>query len=93
MTPEYQYQKAVDLATGMARVTTRENVLQVTWLPFQLLYTELVKRKEIMPITSFDRARKMMYWNEAKEAQPNAGKTKLIWLVQAVYVYDLILAA
>lgn len=90
MTPDEQYNKAAELATGMAKVTTREQVKQVTWLPFQLLYVEMAKRKEIPAMIDLSKKEKLKYWNQAKEAQPNAKRYKQIWISQSLYLYDLI---
>lgn len=92
MTNDYLYEKAIELATGMARVTTRDQVKVVTWLPFQLLYVELVKRKEITPISEMDQQGKEKYWAEVCKAQPGSAKYKKIWIWQSLFVYDLITA-
>lgn len=88
MTPDDQYNAAVELATGMARVTTREKVLQSTWTPFQLLYVELAKRKEITPLAWQDKETKEKYWREVRGL--NAPRFKKIWICQALLIYDLI---
>lgn len=90
MTSQQQYDKAAELATGMAKVTTREQVKIVTWLPFQLLYVEMARRKEIPAMIELSEKEKLKYWNEAKEAQPNAKRYKQIWIMQSLYLWDLI---
>lgn len=87
MTP---YQSAAKLAMGMYNITTRDQVKVVTWLPFQLLYVEMVKAKEIPALRELPQDKKEMYWREAKEAQPNGPKYKQIWIVQSLYMFDLI---
>lgn len=87
MTP---YQSAIELAIGMARVTTREQVKVVTWLPFQLLYVEMVKAKEIPALAELPEETKIRYWKEAKEAQPDKPLWKIICISQSLYMYDLI---
>jgi hypothetical protein len=88
MTP---YQSAIELAIGMARVTTREQVKVVTWLPFQVLYSEMIKAGDMEPIIKMDRERALKYWAEAKEAQPGKPKWKQIAIWQSLYMYDQII--
>lgn len=58
------------------------------WLPVQMLYELMVKRKEITPISQ--EPKKATYWKEVSEAQPEESKIKKIWRAQALYMYDLI---
>lgn len=90
MTPEENFNRLVYLATGMAKVTAREQVKIVTWLPFQLLYVEMARRKEIPAMIELSEKEIRKYWNEAKEAQPNAKRFKKIWIMQSLYLWDLI---
>lgn len=76
-----------DLAISMARVTTREQVKVLTWPPFQLLYVELVKSKEIPALRDLDEATKKKYWQEAKAVDRPIWKQ--IWIMQSLYMYDL----
>ena len=85
MDPEKIYNERVDLAVRMAKVTTREKVIQSTWLPFTLLYEQMVKRKEIEPIGSLTEDVKRKYWNET-----TGSKWRRVWVAEALYVYDLI---
>ena len=91
MTPEENYTKVAELATGMARVTTREKVSQSTWLPFQLLYVEMAKRKEINTLSEIGKDKALLYWTEACVANPEASKWKKIWVAQSLYMFDLII--
>lgn len=87
MTLEENYNTAVSLAVQMAKVTTREQVKVVTWAPFTLLYEAMIKRKEIEPISYQPKEVIMKYWNETdKEAK----RYKRIFVMQALYTFDLI---
>lgn len=87
MTP---YQSAIELAIGMAHVTTREQVGQTTFYPFQLLYVEMCKAKDLKPLSEVDEKIARGYWGEAKKANPEAAKFKQMWVAQSLYVYDLL---
>lgn len=87
MTP---YQSAAKLAIGMYNITTRDQVKVVTWAPFQLLYVEMVKAKEIPALIELPEETKRKYWEESKAAQPNGTRWKQIWIMQSLYMFDLI---
>ena len=79
-----EYETVCRLAIDMAKLTTRENVINVP-VPFALLYEIMVKRKEIEPIGSLTEELKRKYWNETR-----GEKWRRIWEAEALYVYDLI---
>jgi hypothetical protein len=83
MEPQQLYDTAVNLAVSMIRITTREKVIESTWLPFTILYDEMVKRKEIIPIG--ESPRKRDYWNET-----HGSKYRRIFVSKALYVFDLL---
>ncbi len=74
----------VDTAIRCAQITTREGVKNMA-VPFKLLYTELLKEKEIKPINELPREEKLKYWNET-----SGTRFERIVTWQALYVYDLI---
>lgn len=84
------YESIVELAIGMAKETTREKVSQSTFYPFQLLYVEMAKRKEIPAMIELSEEVRRGYWNEAKAAQPNEKRYKQIWVAQGLRMFDLI---
>ena len=74
----------------MAKVTTRDRVRDgATWLPFQMLYVEMAKRKEINSLREV-REKALEYWVEVCEARQGTREHRL-WIAQALYVYDLII--
>jgi len=83
MTDQQLYDQVVSLAVSMIRITTRERVRESTWLPFTILYDEMVKRKEIVPIG--ESPRKRDYWNET-----DGNKHRRIFVSKALYVFDLL---
>lgn len=91
MTEQEQYDITVNLAVSMARITTRAKVIQSTWLPFTLLYEQMIRRKEIEPISSLPKDEKLKYWNQTQGvnfATNELFKRKII--CQALYVFDLL---
>ncbi len=82
-----EYDKIIELAVSMAKVTTREQVKEVTWAPFTLLYEAMIRRKEIEPLSSLPPDKKWEYW-EATEGIEK--RYKRIFICQALYVFDLI---
>lgn len=87
MTP---YQSAAKLAMETFNITTRDQVKVVTWLPFQLLYVEMVKAKEIPALRELPEEERRKYETEAQEAQPGKPLWKQMWIRQALYMFDLI---
>lgn len=81
------YEIIVELAIGMAHVTTRERVSQSTFYPFQLLYVEMAKRKEIPAMIELSEDVRRKYFNEAKKHET---RFKQIWVMQGLYMWDLI---
>jgi hypothetical protein len=95
-----------EIAANMARVTTREKIASGSChVPFILAYDELVRSKQIVPLSGLPREQKLKYWNESKPQEvdwnyvdtsvksgvaPATTNTKRIWICQALYVYDLI---
>lgn len=85
------YDKISDLAVGMAKATTRERISTgATWLPFQLLYVDMAKRKEINTLSEIGKDKALLYWTQACVANQGATKCKKIWVAQALYMFDLI---
>lgn len=73
-----------EMATSMARACTRDQVKDNS-MPLKLLYDELTKAKEIVPISLL--VNKSDYWNDVKDLE--ASHHKKIWIAQALYIYDL----
>jgi hypothetical protein len=74
-----------EIVIQAAKVVPRERVKNMS-VPFALLYSELVKAKEIKPLNELNLDEKKKYWAEAD------GDTKFRKIIQcqALYVYDLI---
>jgi len=82
-----EYEIVSELAVRMAKVTTRENIINGdSWKPLTLLYEQMVKRKEIEPLESLTIEVKRKYWKET-----TGSKWRRIWVAEALYVYDLIM--
>ena len=82
-----EYEIVSELAVRMAKVTTRENIINGdSWKPLTLLYEQMVKRKEIEPLESLTDEVKRKYWKET-----TGSKCLRIWVAEALYVYDLIM--
>lgn len=89
MTPEDQYENAVKMATDMARlINSEQQIIDFGWCPFQLLYTEMIKRKEITPLSELSIEEKRKYWDKVKDLE--CPKYRKIWVCQALYLYELI---
>lgn len=83
---EDEYQKTVDLAVAMTIVTTRENIIAgASWLPFTILYEQMLKRKEITPLRDLSQDLKVKYWADA-----TGDRFRRKCVAQALYVFDLI---
>lgn len=56
------------------------------WIPLQMLYVELVKNKDLVPISEISSEEKNKYWLMVKELE------KPMWakvsIVQAIYTYE-----
>lgn len=94
-------QQTINLAVGMARVTTRERIpISGVWLPFKLLYDELIKAKEITRLSELPEKEKLKYWRESKGVEQikkvvsgiriKEPEYKRMWIAQSLYVWDLI---
>ena len=82
-----EYEIVSELAVRMAKVTTRENIINGdSWKPLTLLYEQMVKRKEIEPLERLTIDLKRKYWNETR-----GSKWRRIWVAEALYVWDLIM--
>lgn len=72
------------------KITDRERIIELMWCPLQLIYVELAKVKEIKRISDLEEGVKKRYWDEVNSKQPKVMKYRKIWIVQALYVFDLI---
>lgn len=54
------------------------------WCPLQWLYCELVKNKDLVPISEIEKRKKVFYWSQVKEEK----KWKRICICQALYTWD-----
>lgn len=89
MTADEQYQTASLLATDMARIIKNEQqIIDFGWCAFQLLYAEMIKRKEITPLSELDIETKRRYWDKVKDLE--FPRYRKIMICQALYVYELI---
>lgn len=79
------YKTVVNLACDMAKLITRERVLD-NKIPFALLYEQMIYRKEITPLSGLGRDIKLKYWNETK-----GNRFERILQAQSLYVYDLMM--
>lgn len=76
----------VELCRQIYKTNTREQIRDgAGWLPFTLLYEQLVKSKTILPLTELDQEIKLKYWNET-----TGNKHRRIFVCQALYAYDKI---
>jgi len=53
------------------------------WIPLQLLYVELVRNKDLVPLSDLTYDEKEKYWNMTEGEQ-----WKRISLCQAIYTYE-----
>jgi len=84
MDEDSEYRIVSDLGVSMAKLTTRENVVNGC-IPFALLYEIMVKRKEIEPLSSLTIELRRKYWN-----QTTGSKWRRIWEAEALYMFDLL---
>lgn len=84
------YTKIADLAISMAKLIKERSQIYYAWAPFQLLYVEMAKRKEINTLREIGNDKALLYWTEASVARPDSPKYLKIWISQALYLYDLI---
>jgi len=82
-----EYEIVSELAVRMAKVTTRENIINGdSWKPLTLLYAELLKEKDFIPLRyceDLDR-----YKKETMFLKDN--RVRRVFVMQGLYVYDLI---
>lgn len=82
------------LAKGAMRIMKdpEAEICDNMFIPFQLLYCELIKGKVIPPLAELPEAKKLEYWNRTKNVVAGGVRleTKRIWVAQALYVYELI---
>lgn len=82
-----------DLALGMIRVTTRDRIaVSGVWLPFKLLYDELVRTKEIQKLSDLPIEEKLKYWKESEKVEASVVrlKVKRVWVCESLYMWDRI---
>lgn len=83
-----------ELAVNATRIMKdpEKEICDNMFIPFQLLYCELIKDRVIPPLAELPEDKKLDYWNRTKNVVA-AGvrlETKRIWVCQALYVYELI---
>jgi hypothetical protein len=91
MTDQEIYDATVQIAVTAAKVTTRDQITRASWLPFALLYEQMIRRKEIQPMSSLPKDEKLKYWNQTQGVNfvtNELFKRKII--CQALYVFDLL---
>jgi hypothetical protein len=54
------------------------------WIPLQWLYIELVKNKDLVPISEIEETKKVFYWSQVVEPK----RWKRICICQALYTWD-----
>lgn len=84
------YEIISELATETARKFSRERIIEIMWMPLQLLYVEMAKRKEIPALMDLDKETKEKYWQEVNKLIPDRKQERKIWAAQAIYMLDLI---
>ena len=73
-----------EIVVNICKTTTRERIKDMT-VPFVLLYDELVKAKEILPLGKLPEQEKRNYWNETE-----GDKFNRVIQCRALYIYDVI---
>lgn len=93
MTDQQRYESCQSLAIGTARLIKGDPYKKICssfWCALALLYEEMVSRKEITRLQDIGRDKAMLYWTQACVTNPKAAKIKRIWVMRALYMYDLI---
>ena len=93
MTPDELYENCQRLAIRTAQLikdNPYEKICSSFWCALALLYEEMVNRKEITRLQDIGRDKAMLYWTQACVSNPKASKLKRIWIMRALYMYDLI---
>ena len=54
------------------------------YLPLQMLYCDLVKNKDLVPLSELPEGEKRKYWNQVPEGKHYVK----IWMCQSLYVYN-----
>ena len=54
------------------------------YLPLQMLYCDLVKNKDLVPLSELPEQEKRKYWSLVPEGKPYVK----IWMSQSLYVYN-----
>lgn len=82
----------VDKAIDKLRISSNpyENIIadSLYWIPLQWLYTELLKNKDLIPISEIGKVEKDYYWRFV--INMDAPVWKKINIAQAIYVYDFV---
>ena len=60
------------------------------YLPLQMLYCDLVKNKDLVPLSELPEEEKRKYWSMVVEKE-KPGYVK-IWMCQSLYVYNWLLS-
>jgi hypothetical protein len=76
----------IELCQKAYKSYTREQIRDgAGWLPFTLLYEQLIKDGILEPLATLDQESKRKYWDET-----TGSKHRRIFVSQALYVYDKI---
>jgi len=80
-----EYEIVSELAVRMAKVTTRENIINGdSWKPLTLLYEQLLKEKDFIPLRYCEDLKKY------KKETIFLKDKRRVFVMQGLYVYDLI---
>lgn len=59
------------------------------WIPLQWLYVRMIENKDLIPISSLPKEKKLEYWNLVLKLRPDKSQRWVrIMMCQAIYVYD-----
>lgn len=81
----------ISVKLAQAMKDPEREICATCWLPFALLYDELIK-EGVPRLQDLDELKKREYWNKTKGVQGWSMKTvtKRLYVVKALYVFDLI---
>lgn len=85
-----------EIIVNALKTTTREQIKTCTWVPFALMYVELVKSGDLKPLSDLDQDTKVKYWSETEgvsQVFESRREVKRIWICQALHVWDSIFSA
>ena len=91
MTDQQLYENSVSMSVLIGRTKIREEVKRFAWLPLAILYEQMIRRKEIEPLSSLPKDKKRKYWDETQGISfVTTERFKRIIVAQSLYVFDLI---